>query len=158
MLSQRLQFCWLAGKCRHKRMREGRRSAVTWEGLYSFPRAARTDDPKLAGLRPHTFIFSHWWQWEFWNQGVGTLASCCRLCWRPGARHSPSFWSLLEIIGCPWLLDPLLWALPLFSHGLVLFSVVRTLAIGFKTQLGNPGWSHRKSAQLNYVCQDSLSK
>lgn len=136
----------------------GRRSAVTWEGMYSFPRVVTTDYPKLAGLRPHTFILSRLWQWEVGNRGVGMLVSCWRLSGRSRPHHSPSIWWLLEILLAPWLVDPWLQALPLFSHGLVLFSFIRTLAIGFKTRLGNPRWSHHKSAQLNYVCKASLSK
>ena len=66
---------------------------------------------------------------------------------------SPSFWSLLAILGVPWLIDPSLQSLPLSLYSFLpmcLSSVflcpkfpllIRTLAIGFMAHL-SPVWLH----------------
>lgn len=53
----------------------------------------------------------------------------------------PGFWELWAVVGIPWLIDALLQSPLLSVHCLPLFSVslIRTLVVGCRAYLGNPG-------------------
>lgn len=107
------------------------------------------------------------WKPEVQNQGVSGVALPLET---PG--ESPfltsSFWGLPVILHlCCDLVATTLQAPPLWSHCLLLLSLsnlpcvslMRTLVIGYKTNLNNPGWSlHLRFLNLTTTAKTSFPK
>ena len=83
--------------------------------------------------------------------------------WRLSDRLVPvfsSFWWLQVLLGCGWttliLASIFTWPFP-HCQSSPFPSLIRTVVIGFRTHLYNPGWCHLETFN-NYLCKDPFSK
>lgn len=121
--------------------------------VYWFPRAAETNCYTFGCLKQQKLIILQFWRPEAWNQGVNRAMLPVEVLGKDPVLASSGFWwfwvSLSLWLHVSYLCFHLHITFSMFSPILSISSpLIRTLVIGLRVHLDNPGWSNLEILSL----------